>query len=158
MNDTKQPNTTEYVSRFGHDFDPGYTGLSESCNALVLDPWGCGITCGYPRADHVAAPVTSAQAYYEKHGWSGCAGTGWDRMTQAEKDAWDHAARLRGELDRIYEYAASTVADCRAWSDGSGDDWDKGYRRGHIQALSLGPFALPINRNSRDAEATGDNA
>lgn len=37
--------------RINHDFDPGWTGMSKECNALVLRE-GYGDTCNAPKEAH----------------------------------------------------------------------------------------------------------
>lgn len=38
-----------------------------------------------------------AAAYYAEHGWSGCAGSRWEVLTEATRDGWRHAARAKGD-------------------------------------------------------------
>lgn len=40
------------MSRY-HEFDSGYTGMSDSCNELILDEGGYGVDCGLPRDHHI---------------------------------------------------------------------------------------------------------
>lgn len=39
----------------------------------------------------------AAEVYYREHGWSGCAGSDWNTLTEATKDGWRHAARLAAQ-------------------------------------------------------------
>lgn len=36
----------------------------------------------------------SGEVYYIENGWSGCAGSAWNRLPPAAKDGWAHAERL----------------------------------------------------------------
>lgn len=47
-------------------------------------------------AEPATAPL-DAEALYVKHGWSGCAGTAWDEVAPAVREAWQCAARLLSE-------------------------------------------------------------
>lgn len=35
-----------------HEFDPGYTGMSQGCNQLIEDADGHAVECGLPRSAH----------------------------------------------------------------------------------------------------------
>lgn len=47
--------------------------------------------------------------FYERECWSGCAGSGWERMTQAEKDVCATAERLLS-ADRA-EWTRQAIVD-----------------------------------------------
>ncbi|KAB2809248.1 hypothetical protein F9L07_19600 [Pimelobacter simplex] len=38
------------------------------------------------------------EAYYREHGWGGCDGAAWDRLTSATQEGWEHAAALADRL------------------------------------------------------------
>lgn len=59
----------------------------------------------------------TGRAYYETHGWSGCAGSSWDRLTQATRDGWEAAAReaaARAEVWALRQQIA-LVQEALAW-------------------------------------------
>lgn len=38
--------------------------------------------------------VEKAEQLYREHGWSGCAGSAWERLAPATREGWEHAAHL----------------------------------------------------------------
>lgn len=44
-------------------------------------------------ADREGEAGLSGREVYERHGWSGCDGSSWDRLSQAARDGWEFAAR-----------------------------------------------------------------
>lgn len=47
--------------------------------------------------------TTPGEEYYIEHGWSGCDGSSWKRLTQATRDGWEAAARECARADRLQE-------------------------------------------------------
>lgn len=54
-------------------------------------------TCG-PRAE-----LSAARELYEEHGWSGCAGSEWDRLPPATQDGWRFAAERLAAVRTLAE-------------------------------------------------------
>lgn len=42
----------------------------------------------------LAAEALTGEQVYIEHGWSGCDGSKWSRLSQATRDGWEFAARV----------------------------------------------------------------
>ena len=102
---------TEKDVNMDHDFNPGHTGMSDRCNALVMRD-GAADDCGLPRAKHASdehdAPVP--HPYHHASLWCDmCPGVEsvTDEKDQSREVVQEYAVRTPG--GRVVEYGTSLI-------------------------------------------------